>query len=376
MEMLLSNSLKESGASSQSRFRLNSDAILKNGLKRVQCSQHENVNAMETTQLSETHAQSSGNGFVIETSGLAKTFNGTTALKGLSLRVPRNSIFGFLGPNGAGKTTTIKLLLGLIRPTSGSGTMFGRDIAADSIEVRRRVGYLAQAPSYYTHMTARETLRFKARFYYSGPAKAIEDRIDEALGMVELEDKADRPIKGFSGGERQRLGIAQAQIHRPDLLILDEPAANLDPMGRRDVLRIMEELRKHSTVFYSTHILDDVQRVSDTVAILNRGELLAQAPIEELLAGSGGAVYDMTVKGGYEAAYARITGQPWVSGVSVTQANGRARLKINVTDEQAAEDELISLAVAGGSVVTEFGRGRHGLEEIFVEMVEGSNGGH
>jgi len=349
---------------------------MKNGFKRVQGSLPENVNAMDTSQLTESSSLPSDIGPVIETSGLSKTFNGTTALKGLSLRVPRNSIFGFLGPNGAGKTTTIKLLLGLIRPTSGSGTMFGHDITRDSIEVRRRVGYLAQVPSYYMHMTARETLRFKARFYYSGPGKAIEERIEETLVMVELDDKADRPIKGFSGGERQRLGIAQAQIHRPDLLILDEPAANLDPMGRRDVLRIMEELRKHSTVFYSTHILDDVQRVSDTVAILNRGELLAQAPIEELLAGAGGMVYNMTVKGGYEDAYTRITGQTWVSAVNVTQVNGRARLQITVTDEQAAEDELIRLAVGGGSVVTEFGRGRHGLEEVFVEMVEGSNGGN
>jgi len=376
IEVIQGSSLTGTGASTQSRFWLNSDAILKNGLKRIHRSQPENVNAMETAQLSESSTQSSGNGYVIETSGLTKTFNGTTALKGLSLRVPRNSIFGFLGPNGAGKTTTIKLLLGLIRPTSGSGTIFGHDIAADSIEIRRRVGYLAQVPSYYMHMTARETLRFKARFYYSGPEKALEERVEEALAMVQLDDKADRPIKGFSGGERQRLGIAQAQIHRPDLLILDEPAANLDPMGRRDVLRIMEELRKHSTVFYSTHILDDVQRVSDTVAILNRGELLAQAPIEELLSGAGGIVYNMTVKGGYEDAYARITGQSWVSGVSVVQVNGRTRLQINVTDEQAAEDELLRLAVGGGSVVTEFGRGRHGLEEVFVEMVEGSNGGH
>jgi ABC-2 type transport system ATP-binding protein len=359
-----------------SRLWHNSDVILKNGLKRIHGSQPENVNAMNTTHVTESSSLPSDNGFVIETSGLSKSFNGTTALKGLNLRVPRNSIFGFLGPNGAGKTTTIKLLLGLIRPTSGSGTMFGHDIARDSIEVRRRVGYLAQVPSYYMHMTAREILRFKARFYYSGPAAAIEERIEETLVMVEMDDKADRPIKGFSGGERQRLGIAQAQIHRPDLLILDEPAANLDPMGRRDVLRIMEELRKHSTVFYSTHILDDVQRVSDTVAILNRGELLAQAPIEELLAGAGGMVYNMTIKGSYEDAYTRITGQTWVSAVNVIPVNGRTRLQITVTDEQAAEDELMRLAVGGGSVVTEFGKGRHGLEEVFVEMVEGSNGDH
>jgi ABC-2 type transport system ATP-binding protein len=316
------------------------------------------------------------NGLVIETMGLSKSYGGMAALKSLNLSVPRNSIFGFLGPNGAGKTTTIKLLLGLIRPTSGGGTMFGFDIARDSIEVRRRVGYLAQVPSYYMHMTARETLHFKAHFYYAGPKKSIEERVQETLEMVELDDKADRPIKGFSGGERQRLGIAQAQIHRPELLILDEPAANLDPMGRRDVLRIMEGLREHSTVFYSTHILDDVQRVSDTVAILNRGELLAQAPIEELLAGAGGVVYHMTVKGSHEGACSRISKQGWVSSVNVVYGDARTTLQIGVTDEEAAEDELIKLAVCeGDTVVTEFGRKRYELEDVFVEIVEGKNNG-
>jgi ABC-2 type transport system ATP-binding protein len=313
---------------------------------------------------------------VIETRGLSKSFGATEALRSLNLQVPRNSIFGFLGPNGAGKTTTIKLLLGLIRPTAGSGTMFGHDITRDSIEVRRRVGYLAQVPSYYMHMTARETLRFKTRFYYSGPRQAIEERVEETLQMVELDDKADRPIKGFSGGERQRLGIAQAQIHRPDLLILDEPAANLDPMGRRDVLRIMEGLREHSTVFYSTHILDDVQRVSDTVAILNRGELLAQAPIEELLAGAGGTVYYMTIKGAHEGAYASVSRQDWVSSVNVVHGDARTTFQVTVSDEEKAEDELLRLAVADGdAVVTEFVRRRYELEDVFVEMVEGSNNG-
>jgi ABC-2 type transport system ATP-binding protein len=194
--------------------------------------------------------------------------------------------------------------------------------------------------------------------------------------MVELDDKADRPIKGFSGGERQRLGIAQAQVHHPDLLILDEPAANLDPMGRRDVLNIMEGLREHSTVFYSTHILDDVERVSDTVAILNRGELLAQAPIGELLAGAGGTVYTMTIKGDHESAYSRISAQEWVSSVNVVHGDAVTRLQIGVSDEGAAEDLLLRLAVAeGGAVVTEFGRRRFELEDVFVDMVEGDNGG-
>src|SRR5512136_2496967 len=137
------------------------------------------------------------------------------------------------------------------------------------------------------------------------------------LDLDGLSDKTDWPIKGFSGGERQRLGIAQAQVNYPDLLILDEPAASLDPMGRHDVLAVMEKLRKYTTIFYSTHILEDVQRVSDTVAILNRGTLIAEAPIDELLAGDGGsAIYDITLKSEAEAAIAdarsRVIGQPWV----------------------------------------------------------------
>ena len=146
-------------------------------------------------------------------------------------------------------------------------------------------------------MTARETIRFTARFFFKGPKDALEKRVQETLDLVGLADKADRKIKGFSGGERQRLGIAQAQVNQPDLLILDEPAANLDPMGRRDVLHVMEKLREHATIFYSTHILDDVQRVSDTVAILNHGELVAQAPVAELLSNNGDVIYTLKIKG-------------------------------------------------------------------------------
>jgi ABC-2 type transport system ATP-binding protein len=317
------------------------------------------------------------NDWVINTHTLSKSYKDVEALKSLDLRVTKNSIFGFLGPNGAGKTTTIKLLLGLTRPTGGGGTVFDHDILRDSVEIRKRVGYLAQNPSYYKHMTARETLRFRARFFYTGPKVELEDRIAETLEMAGLTSKADRPIKGFSGGELQRLGIAQAQVNYPDLLILDEPAANLDPVGRRDVLEVMERLRKHTTIFYSTHILDDVQQVSDTVAILNHGELVAQAPMEELLAGSDGTIYAVVMEGDPSGAKARVTQQEWVSSIDTTSMNGRTTLRVHVTDEQAAKAELLRLILSDeDTTVIEFGRKKYELEEVFISIVEGEENVH
>jgi ABC-2 type transport system ATP-binding protein len=311
---------------------------------------------------------------VIETSGLTKSFKGVQALKPLDLKVSQNSICGFLGPNGAGKTTTIKLLLGLARPTGGRGRVFGLDIEKENTEIRRRIGYLAQDPRFYEYMTARETLRFTARFFYEGPRAEIESRIAETLDLVGLTDKADRPIKGFSGGERQRLGIAQAQVNYPDLLILDEPAAALDPIGRRDVLEVLCRLRKHSTVFYSTHILEDVQRVSDTVVILNKGALVAQGPIEDVLASRQGAAFLLTVTGDCAAAETRLRSQPWVTGMQVMSKNGRVSWQIRVSDPDLAEAHLVPLALGGGGVtVCEFGRKAQNLEDVFLSIVEESN---
>jgi ABC-2 type transport system ATP-binding protein len=312
---------------------------------------------------------------VIFTEGLSKSYKGIKALDGLNLQVPKNSIFGFLGPNGAGKSTTIKLLLGLIRPSAGKAAVFGHDICDESVAIRKRVGYLAQEPRFYEHMTARQTLRYTARFFYRGPQDLIEARVAEMLELVGLEDIADRPIKGFSGGERQRLGIAQAQINYPDLLILDEPAASLDPMGRHDVLSVMEKLRKYTTIFYSTHILEDVQRVSDTVAILNRGRLVAEAPIQTLLAGTDGStLYLLSLKGDLERAYQRVASQPWVQQVSTGTKDGQATWQVCVNDEAVAEDQLLRLILEDRGVsVKSFGRKTYNLEEVFLNIIEGSN---
>jgi ABC-2 type transport system ATP-binding protein len=315
---------------------------------------------------------------VIRTLGLSKAFKEVEALKELDLSVAPNSIFGFLGPNGAGKTTTMKLLLGLLRPTAGGGTVFGHDIVQDSVAIRARTGYLPQDPRFYEYMTARQTLDYTARFYFNGPSAEIARRVDETLDLVRLEDKADRPIKGFSGGERQRLGIAQAQVHYPDLLILDEPAASLDPLGRHDILEVMSRLRKHTTIFYSTHILDDVQQVSDTVAILNQGELVASGRIEELLAGTGGPMFTVSLKGDTQKARQQLGAQEWVQEIRTVRENGETTWVVHVIDLEIAEQRLLRLLMEDRDlVITSYGRKEYELEEIFLSIIEGGgeNGG-
>jgi len=307
----------------------------------------------------------------VQTTALSKTYEGGKAVDSVDLHVPRHSVYGFLGPNGAGKTTTMKMLLGLIRPTSGSGTILGLDIEKDSPSVRRRVGYLPQEPRFYPHMTARETLRFAAGFFFSGPADRIESRVGEMLEMVGIQDKADRAIKTLSGGETQRLGIAQAQIHEPDLLILDEPAAALDPLGRRDVLAILERFRTTSTVLYSTHILDDVQRVSDMICILKDGRIVEQGPIGDVLSSGSASVFTVVIEGDIERARAALLDEPWVDGVDVDGGDGSARLRITVNDAGIAEVRLQRVLLADETlVVKEFSRPSASLEDIFVDLVE------
>ena len=299
-------------------------------------------------------------------------------MSNLNLAVPRGSICGFLGANGAGKSTTIKLLLGLLQPTSGVGRVFGKNIAKDSVAIRERVGFLAQSPSFYGYLTARETLQFVAAFFFTGSKTAIAARIEELIELVGLSGKADRPVKGFSGGEKQRLGIAQAAINDPELIILDEPASALDPLGRRDVLKILESFRGRSTVFYSTHILDDVQRVSDRVVILDHGKLIAQGRIQDLLSRNRD-IFNLTVRGDGSTVLARLLAVPWVKKVEIDQGipdleNVRTtKIEIHVTDADAAEAELLRLAISDPeTIVTQFDRSTQNLEDIFVNLIEGA----
>ena len=223
------------------------------------------------------------NNCVVQTKNLGKSFGEVQALKSVNLNIPEHSIFGLLGPAGAGKTTFIKILLGLCCPTSGSGKIFGLDIVNNRVEICERVGYLPQRPGFIEYMSARENLLLTTRFFDLGSKKDTYERCDEMLELVGLENRAEIPMKYFARGEKQLLGIALAQINYPDLLILDEPVLSLDPVERQEVFEVIDRIRKDTTIIFSTHILDDVQRISDTVAILNHGTVEAYGSIEDLL---------------------------------------------------------------------------------------------
>ena len=204
------------------------------------------------------------------------------ALNGLDLEVQAGEVFGFLGPNGAGKTTTITVLLGFVPPTSGSASLFGIDVRQPI--ARQRIGYLPENTYYYKFLTAEELLRFYARIFGLSPS-AADQRIERLLKLVELGPAGKRPIKTYSKGMQQRVGLAQALINDPDLLILDEPTSGLDPLGRMKVREIIQRLKSEGkTVFFSSHELGEVETVCDRVAIINQGELKVQGRVADLVA--------------------------------------------------------------------------------------------
>ena len=211
------------------------------------------------------------------------------ALDGLNLEVGANQIFGLLGPNGSGKSTTIKVLLGLLRPSSGAGAIFG--IPVGSLGARRVLGYLPEVPHFYRFLTARELLRYYARV--SGlPRRAREGRISEALEQVGMESAAGRRLGTYSKGMLQRVGLAQALVHDPQLLVLDEPTAGVDPEGTAAIGSILCDLKAQGkTILLSSHLLAQMEGLCDRVAILNKGRLLCEGSVEALLIEEGADTY-------------------------------------------------------------------------------------
>ena len=301
----------------------------------------------------------------IETFGLAKRYRKVEALKNLHMTVPANTVCGFLGPNGAGKTTTMRILMGLSRPTAGSAKILGSLIDSDGLAVRSRVGYLSQDPAFYPRFRVHSVLRFAARRYLAGSRREIESRVEETLEQIGLTERAGRRVKALSGGERQRLGIGQAVIGRPDLLILDEPSVGLDPEGRFQVLSLIESLRDEATIFYSSHILDDVQRIADHVVILDRGETIAQGPMEQFL--GSGARYRIVVEGADGSVPESLLSLPWVTDVT---GSGNGAWEVAVSEQETAERELLPvLAQTYGAGIKELRPLVRSLEATYVAAV-------
>lgn len=228
---------------------------------------------------------------VLELEGVSKTFSGKTVLDKLDMSVGENSIYGFVGRNGAGKTTTMKLILGLLKPDAGEIYVCGKRVTYGQNSTNRYIGYLPDVPEFYSIMTPEEYLTLCGRVTGMSE-KDIHERVVELLSLVGLKDD-NRRIKGFSRGMKQRLGIAQALFHRPQLLICDEPTSALDPIGRKEILDILLAVKSETTVLFSTHILTDVERICDDVAFLNKGSIALCGKVDELRQSKGSSLEDV-----------------------------------------------------------------------------------
>jgi len=305
---------------------------------------------------------------VIEANGLRKVYSsrfGTRkvrALDGIDLSVGPGEVFGLLGPNGAGKTTAVKILLGLTRATEGSARLFG--IPVSDPESRRRVGYLPEGHRFPGYLTARQTLSIFGRM--SGvPPSALETRIPELLARVGLSDWTDVKVKKFSKGMTQRLGLAAALVHEPEVLLLDEPTDGVDPVGRREIRDLLrEEAGKGRAILLNSHLLSEIELTCDRVAVLRRGKVAAQGSIAELTA--RGSRYRMVASPLDEALLSSFR----ETGASVERVNGHLEL---ATRDLTHLNALVDTLRARGGVLSELSPVRSSLEDVFVDLVKTSD---
>jgi ABC-2 type transport system ATP-binding protein len=296
---------------------------------------------------------------VINASGLAKSFGTIEAVKGIDLDVGRGEIFGFLGPNGAGKSTTINMLCTLLRPTAGSATVAGHDVASQPDEVRGSIGLVFQDPSLDAQLTARENLQFHA-FIYGVPAAERRERITQMLDMVELADRADSIVMTFSGGMKRRLEIARGMLHTPEVLFLDEPTIGLDPQTRRHIWAYLRRLRDERgvTLFMTTHYMDEAEEC-DRIAIIDGGQIVALGTPTELKAMVGGDVVTLATADNVTAA----TEIQSTFGIEPIVDNGSLRVEV------ADGAEFIPRLVRETSVpVTSVSAHRPSLDDVFLKL--------
>jgi ABC-2 type transport system ATP-binding protein len=308
----------------------------------------------------------------IRTQGLKKHFGRVRALDGLNVSVPEGTVYGFLGPNGAGKTTTIRLLTGLSKPTAGVAQVAGVD-TRQRRSLARRIGYLPEEPAFYGWMTPEELLEYVGRVF---GIKAAERRrrTQQLLAQVGLEEVRRRHVAGFSRGMRQRLGLAQALYNRPEVLFLDEPVSALDPLGRKEILELIGGLHGQCTVFMSTHILADVERVCDAIGIIDHGLMHIEARRDELIRKYTIPAFELEVEAGTGQALEewgrKLEKQRWVT--KVRPLNGG--LRIIVTDMPLAQHELVKLLAASSLPVRRLEVVTPSLEDIFLRVVKARGG--
>jgi ABC-2 type transport system ATP-binding protein len=305
----------------------------------------------------------------IRCEGLSRSYGAVEALKPLNLEVPTGTVFGFLGRNGAGKTTTIRLLTGLARPTAGRAWVADVQTTDGEDTARSQFGYLPEEPAFYTWMTPLEFLDYIGKLFYIENNERRE-RIEELLVLTGLAEVKKRRIQGFSRGMRQRLGLAQALIHRPPVLFLDEPTSALDPAGRREVLNLIEQLRGETTIFLSSHILDDVERVCDTLGVIRQGELLLVTGRDELLGryAPDTALVEFETENGQlpPTLITNLQTESWVAGVQ--QEN--AALRVTVNDLQVGKQSLFPFIAQQGLTVNHYEWLRPTLEDVFLALSE------
>jgi ABC-2 type transport system ATP-binding protein len=290
---------------------------------------------------------------VVRTEALRKEYGSVVALDDVSLRVEAGSVYGLVGPNGAGKSTLLRIVAGLRRATSGTVSLGPR---------RERVAVMPDTPAFDPWLTAHEVVDL-ARGLVRPDLRVA--RADAALAEAGLADVAGRRVGGFSRGMLQRLGIAATIVGEPELLLLDEPSAALDPVIRHEVLELVSRLGRERTVLFSSHILADVQRVCDTVGVLGGGRLLYQGPLERLLAGSVRPAYLVRLRPPAEPVLAALSGEPWVRAVSNA---GHGELRVEVTSVAEAEAALVPILARSGARVVSLEPEAADLESVFLEL--------
>jgi ABC-2 type transport system ATP-binding protein len=300
---------------------------------------------------------------MIQVEGLTKDYGMRRAIDNLTFHAEKGEILGFLGPNGAGKTTTMRILCGYMPPTSGVAKVAGFDIMDQSLEVRKRVGYMPETVPLYPDMSVFEYLKFMADLRH---LPDVEDRIDEVLEVVHMTDRSESLISSLSKGMRQRVGVAQAVIHKPEVLILDEPTIGLDPAQIVDVRNMIRELGKERTVLLSTHILSEAQQICDRVLIINKGRIAAEDTPERLqarLTGSGRVF--LKVKGDEDGLEATVRK---VSGVLTVYSEGDGAYEVGTVAGQDLRPEIARAVVKGGYDLLEISPVGMSLEDIFMQL--------